>query len=317
MKKREADQTGKNIARREFLVKGLATAGGVAAVAMGATSNAFAAWPPGATPKYKGRSKTKDAYEMYTHSEYWSEDDVTWWDGRRVGGIAIGVIQLSANIPMIPGNMGNASTFKFPLMYEPMEVTGDMVVSTKPHPEVLKRSVEAGRKLEAQGVRAIVGNCGFFANYQPQVAAELDVPFFSSSLLQIPLMLTSLKPDEKVGVITADGPKLTQAPALENCGVTDRSRIVIAGAEHTSEMKNILGTKGYYNPRKFELQLVEIAKTMVAKNPQIKEILLECTELPPHARAIQKAVGMPVWGFPTMVDWVYSGAVRRSFKGFI
>jgi len=45
----------------------------------------------------------------------------------------------------------------------------------------------------------------------------------------------SLKPDQKVGVIIADGPKLTQAPALENCGVTDRSRIVIAGAENTSE----------------------------------------------------------------------------------
>ena len=313
-KKQDVDQT---VTRRQFLRSGIAATGCMAAAAMAASSNAFAAWPPGETPKYKGRSNVKDAYEMYTHSQYWSEDDVVWWEGRRVGGIAIGVIQLSANIPMIPGNMGNASTFQFPLLYEPMEVTGDMVVSTKPHPEVLKRSVEAGRKLEAQGVRAICGNCGFFANYQNEVAAKLDVPFFSSSLLQIPLILMSLKPDQKVGVITADGPKLTQAPALENCGVTDRSRIVIAGAEKTSEMKRILGTTGAYNPRKFELQLVDIAKKMVAKNPEIGAILLECTELPPHARAIQKAVGMPVWGFPTMVDWIYSGVVRRSFKGFI
>jgi hypothetical protein len=56
---------------------------------------------------------------------------------------------------------------------------------------------------------------------------------------------------------------------------------------------------------------------MVAKNPEIGAILLECTELPPHARAIQKAVGMPVWDFPTMVDWIYNGVVRRSFRGFI
>jgi hypothetical protein len=49
-----------------------------------------------------------------------------------------------------------------------------------------------------------------------------------------------------------------------------------------------------YNPRKFELQLTEIAKQMVGKTPEIRAILLECTELPPHARAIQKAVGMPV-----------------------
>jgi Asp/Glu/hydantoin racemase len=314
MKNRNLDQT---LPRRNFLRNVLGVAGGVATATAVAPTNVFAAWPPGDTPKYKSRINVDDAYEMYTHSEYWGEDDVTWWEGRRVGGFAIGVIQLSANIPMIPGNVGNAGTFKFPLLYEPMEVTGDMVVSAKPHPEVLKRSLEAGRKLQAQGVRAICGNCGFFANYQQQVAAELDVPFFSSSLLQIPLMLLSLRPVEKVGVITADGPKLTEAPALENCGVTDRNRVVIVGAENTSEMKKILGTTGSYNPRKFELQLVEIARKMVAKNPQIKAILLECTELPPHARAIQKAVGMPVWGFPTMVNWVYSGVVRHSYSGYV
>ncbi|NOQ41921.1 MAG: aspartate/glutamate racemase family protein [Desulfuromusa sp.] len=266
--------------------------------------------------EYKG-SNADDVCEMVTHSEYWGEGDVVWWEGRRVGGVAIGVIQLSANIPMIPGNMGNASTFDFPLIYEAMQVTGEMVVSTRPHPEVLKRSVEAGKKLEVQGVRAICGNCGFFANYQNAVAAELDVPFFSSSLLQIPLILMSLKPNQKVGVITADGPKLTEAPALENCGVTDRSKVVIAGAENASEMQKILATTGAYNPGKLEFQLVDIARKMVERNPEIGAILLECTELPPHARAIQKAVGMPVWGFPSMVNWIYAGVVRRNFVGFI
>jgi Asp/Glu/hydantoin racemase len=311
------DDIERKLTRRLFLGRSAALAGGVAAAGAGVPSSTLAAWPPGESPKYPGSSGVKDASEMYTQSEYWGVGDVTWWEGRRVGGIALGVIQLSANIPMIPGNMGNASTFDFPLLYEPMEVTGEMVVSTKPHPEVVKRSIEAGKKLEAQGVRAVCGNCGFFANYQQQVAAELEVPFFSSSLLQIPLILMSLKPDEKVGVITADGAKLTAAPALENCGVTDRSRVVITGAENSSEMKKILGTTGSYNPRRFELQLVKIAKDMVSKNPEIRVILLECTELPPHARAIQKAVGMPVWGFPTMVNWVYSGVVRSSFTGYI
>ncbi len=75
---------------------------------------------------------------------------------------------------------------------------------------------------------------------------------------------------------------------------------LFAGAENTSEMKKILGTTGSYNPRKFELQLVAIAKEMVAENPEIGAILLECTELPPPARAVQKAakasVGLPEHG---------------------
>jgi hypothetical protein len=44
---------------------------------------------------------------------------------------------------------------------------------------------------------------------------------------------------------------------------------------------------------------------MVAKNLKIGIMLPECWELPPHVRAIQKAVGMPVWGFPTMVNWIF------------
>ena len=122
------------LTRRAALRRGLGLAGGMTIAALGGSSRARAAWPPGETPEYQGRSGVDDAYEMYTHSQYWSEEDVVWWEGRRVGGIAIGVIQLSANIPMIPGNMGNASTFGFPLMYERMDVTGDMVVSTEPHP---------------------------------------------------------------------------------------------------------------------------------------------------------------------------------------
>jgi hypothetical protein len=53
---------------------------------------------------------------------------------------------------------------------------------------------------------------------------------------------------------------------------------------------------------------------MVAKNLKIGIMLPECRELPPHVRAIQKAVGMPVWGFPTMVNWIYNGVVRSSFE---
>ena len=303
--------------RRNFLRQAMCATGGVAAATLVSAPNALAAWPPGETRTYKGRSNTEDAYEMYTESQYWGDDDVTWWEGRRVGGIAIGVIQLSANIPMIPGNMGNASTFDFPLMYQEMQVTGDMVVSDKPHPEVLRRSIEAGMKLEQQGVRAVVGNCGFFANYQQGIAEALDVPFFGSSLLQIPLILLSLRSNEKLGIITADGPKLIGAPAMENSGLTDRNRVVVYGAEKTSQMKRILATEGAYNPRIFETELVDIAKTMVEDHPDIGAILLECTELPPHARAIQKAVGMPVWGFPSMVDWIHAGLVRSSFSGYI
>jgi hypothetical protein len=132
--------------------------------------------------------------------------------------------------------------------------------------------------------------CGFFANYQQAIADELKVPFFGTSLLQIPMILMGLGKGQKLGIITADGPKLLGAPALESSGLTDRNRVVVYGAENTSQMKRILATEGAYNPRIFETELVDIAKTMVEEHAEVGSILLECTELPPHARAIQKAV---------------------------
>jgi hypothetical protein len=46
-------------------------------------------------------------------------------------------------------------------------------------------------------------------------------------------------------------------------------------------------------------------------------MLLECTLFPTHGRAVQEAVRMPVYDFVTLIDWVYSAVVRRSFQGYI
>lgn len=54
---------------------------------------------------------------MYTPRSGYGAGDLTWWKGRNVAGAAIGVLQFPANIPMMPGNVGNAGTFDFPVIY--------------------------------------------------------------------------------------------------------------------------------------------------------------------------------------------------------
>lgn len=300
---------------RRSMLQATTVAVAAAGIAVGSTRPAHALWPIKPTPRFNSVKPHEGG--MFTYTVGYTDEEVYWWEGRNIGGAPIGVVQLSANIPMIPGNVGNASTFGFPLIYQPMEVSGDMVVSVEPHPEVLKRTIEAGKALEAQGCRAIVGNCGFFGNYQPLVAEALDAPVFSTSLLQIPTILATLKPGQKILVMTATGAVLEKAPALENCGVTDRSRLVIAGAENGSEMQKVLTVSGSYNPKNLEKELVDIAVANTNKFPETGAILLECTEFSASAFAIQEAVGLPAWDFTTMINWVYSGLVRRPFAGFV
>jgi aspartate/glutamate racemase len=181
--------------------------------------------------------------------------------------------------------------------------------------------VEAAQWLEMQGVRAIIGACGFFGNYQKVVQARIDTPLFSSSLMMLPMMVQSMPRNKRVGVITANGPILSGVSAIENCGLSadDKvNRIVIRGLEDGPEFGDaIMANTGRYNPARVEEEIVAVAKKLVTENDDIGAILLECTELSPHAVAVQNAVRMPVWDYTTLTHWIYSGCVRRPFTGFI
>ena len=82
-------------------------------------------------------------------------------------------------------------------------------------------------------------------------------------------------------------------------------------------MQNVLQLTGKYNMLALEDEIVEGAKTIVANNPDVKSILLECTELPPAAYKVQDAVRMPVWDYITLTKWVYDGTLRKPFLGIM
>ncbi|MFO7773268.1 MAG: aspartate/glutamate racemase family protein [Dehalococcoidia bacterium] len=189
--------------------------------------------------------------------------------GQAIAGVAIGILVLDLCYPYLPGNVANASTFGFPVRYKILKGMGANIL--KADPSILDAAVEAGKELQQQGVRAIVGACGFFANYQKEVSARLDVPVFLSSLLQIPIIKLSLKPGKRVGILTAVAPSLTP-DLLSQCGVTTLSDIVIAGAQDLSEFQNILECSGSFNSQKIEEELVGLATKLIQQIFQIEAI---------------------------------------------
>jgi aspartate/glutamate racemase len=246
---------------------------------------------------------------------------MTWWPGRNIGGVTIGLVQVRADLPMMPGNMGNATTFDFPMVYREMNVDN---VFDLMKPEMTENFtdgiVEAAKWLELQGVSAIMGNCGFFAHYQNVVQDRIDTPFFSSSLMMLPMMVQSLPRNKKVGVLTANGPLLQSGQAMENCGLSrelQASRVVIEGCQDDPEFASVMSLTGKLNANRFERDILEGIKRLLKKDKDIAMILLECTELPPHAVAVQKMVKMPVWDYTSLTNWIYSGCVRRPFVGHI
>jgi hypothetical protein len=234
--------------------------------------------------------------------------------GQSVAGCAIGILVLDLRYPLFPGNVANATTWDFPVLYKILEGAGAEIFDADP--SILEKVVRGGRELTQQGVRAIIGSCGYFANYQKEAAKSIDAPVFMSSLLQVPIILSALRPDQKLGILCAFKGGLTPH-LLEQVGINDPSRLALAGAQDLPEFQNLLNCTGSFNSHKLEQELVDLAKHLVQQNSDIGAILLECSDMPPYAHAIQEAVRMPVFDFVTLVNWVQNAVVRRPFFGFI
>jgi len=233
--------------------------------------------------------------------------------GQFIAGYAVGIILLEVWYPLLPGNVVNANTYDFPVRHKRIK-GGTQERIHSGDPAALDLIVATGRELEREGVRAIAGACGYLGNYQKGVAAALDVPVFLSSLLQVPMIHRSLTPGQRVGIMCADGPAMT-SQLLESCGVTSDIPIAIQGLGDRPEFGNILHSRGEFNYDRLEQEVVNGAQQLVAEHPDVGAILLECSDLPPFAWAIQRAVKLPVFDFITMINWVYHSVVQRPYQG--
>ncbi|MBI9087487.1 MAG: aspartate/glutamate racemase family protein [Desulfobacterales bacterium] len=237
--------------------------------------------------------------------------------GRAWYGESIGILILNAGYPCIPGNVGNATTFPFPVRYKMVREASIERLLHRQDRSLLKPFIDAARELQQEGVRAVTGACGFMALFQREIAEALEIPVFLSSLLQIPFIRQTLKQDQAIGVITADASALTD-DHFAAVGVTPEIPLVIAGMEGQTEFKEaILEEKGTLDSDRIQAEVVQVAGEMVQKHSKIGAILLECSDLPPYAHAVQQTTGLPVYDFTTMIGHVHSALVRTSFQGFI
>ena len=232
-------------------------------------------------------------------------------------GESIGILILDATYPCVPGNVGNASTYDFPVRYKVVKDASIDRLLTQRDPTLMQPFVDAAVELARDGVKAITGACGFMALFQREVCAAVDVPVFLSSLLQIPFVYQTLRRHQKIGVITADAKALTP-DHFAGVGVGADIPLVIGDMKAQTEFREaILEEKGTLDSDRIEAEVTEVARRMVTDHPDIGAILLECSDLPPYARAIQATVQRPVFDFITMINHVHTAVVRRAFCGFM
>lgn len=92
------------------------------------------------------------------------------------------------------------------------------------------------------------------------------------------------------------------------------SRIHIRGAPADGHLRGVITGKKPYVHADIRDELIKTAKGLTADHPRIGAIVLECTQMPPFAEAIQEALGneVVVYDVYTMALWFYSGLRRKS-----
>jgi len=221
------------------------------------------------------------------------------------GGHAVGILELDCLLPFIPGDVDNASTYGYPVIYR-MVPHLSTAACLGGAPQLAAAVAEGAAALEAQGVRLISSDCGFMLQFQDAVRSRVSIPAAMSSMLQLTLIAQMLEPSRPIGVLTADSSNLTEA-FLHAAGLRVPNPLLIRGMQHAPEFKTaVFDEKGSIDPDRVAEEIIEEARSILSERPDTGALLLECSMMPPYAKAVQDAVGLPVFDFVTLIDLMES-----------
>lgn len=231
--------------------------------------------------------------------------------GKAVYGASIGILMLEARFPRIPGDMGNALSWPFPVLYKVVRgASPDRVVRQRAE-GLLDAFVAAGRELVADGVDGITTNCGFLSLFQAELAEALAVPVATSSLMQAPMIQAMLPPGRRVGILTISSQTMTEEH-LAKAGVP--AGTPVWGTEGGDEFSRaILGNEPRLDVEAARADMVAAARDFRAARPEVGAILLECTNMEPYAADVRAATGLPVFSIHNFICWFQASLAPPRF----
>jgi hypothetical protein len=233
------------------------------------------------------------------------------WGGKTLYGASVGILMLETRFPRIPGDMGNAETWPFPVLYKVVPGASPRRVVCERAEGLLDGFLAAAAELVRLGADGITTTCGFLSLYQKEIAANVGVPVATSSLMQVPFIERVLPPGNRVGVLTVSAANLTPEH-LSAAGADPATPVV--GTDGGSEFSRVMiNDEERLDVAAAELDILAAGDRLVTSHDGIGAVLLECTNMVPYARALSQRLRLPVFSIYTFVTWFQSGLIPREF----
>jgi len=233
------------------------------------------------------------------------------WGGKSLYGARVGILMLETRFPRIPGDMGNAGTWPFPVLYKVVPGASPRRVVCHKAEGLLDEFLDAATELVRLGADGITTTCGFLSLYQRQIAAHVGVPVATSSLMQIPVIERILPAGKRVGVLTVSAENLTEEHLL---AADAEPATPVVGTDDGSEFTRVmLNDEERLDIAAAERDILAAGDALVSRHPDVGAVLLECTNMVPYARALSERLRLPVFSIYSFVTWFQSGLVPRDF----
>ena len=233
------------------------------------------------------------------------------WGGKSLYGARVGILMLETRFPRIPGDMGNAETWPFPVLYKVVPGASPRRVVCHKAEGLLDEFVDAASELVRLGADGITTTCGFLSLFQRQIAGHVGVPVATSSLMQIPVVERVLPPDKRVGILTVSAANLSEQHLL--AADADPATPVIGTDDGSEFTRVMINDEDRLDVAAAERDILAAGDALVSRHPDVGAVLLECTNMVPYARAVSARLRLPVFSIYTFVTWFQSGLVPRDF----
>lgn len=223
----------------------------------------------------------------------------------------IGILMLDTSFERLAGDAGNPASWPFPVVIRKVEGADVTAVVDKGAKGLAPLFIEAGRQLvEQEGAIALTTTCGFLAVIQRELAAAVQVPVATSSLMQVAVVDRFLPPGKRSGVLTFDASGLS-AEILQAAGAP--ADTPVAGLPRDGRFQEKVRTNRPMPLEVLQREVMAVAETFAAGHPEVGALVVECANLPTFSAAIAKATRLPVYDLITMIEWLRAGVAPRSY----
>ena len=218
---------------------------------------------------------------------------------------------LETRFPRICGDVGNAISFDFPVLYKVVPGATSYRVVRERGEGLDDAFANAAKELVQIGADGIGTSCGFLSLFQDKLANVAGVPVATSSLMQVPWVQRTLPPDKRVGIITISSGTLTPAHLVAAGAPIDTPVIGTEGGKTFT--KSITGGSHTLDVNASRLDIVAAGHELIKRHPEIGALVLECTNMGLFSRHLNHSLGVPVFDILNLLIWFQVRLRPRRF----